>query len=77
MSNHAFDPDFGSAVADTIRAGKIPYLEDATPITFAQLLTREIGGFQQPQATEEFYKGSQEKILLRWPDFFLPSSPPH
>ena len=25
-----------------------PYLEDATPIKFAQLLTREIGGFQAP-----------------------------
>jgi amidase len=25
-----------------------PYLEDATPITFAQLLAREIGGFQPP-----------------------------
>jgi amidase len=26
-----------------------PYLEDATPISFAQLLAREIGGFQPPQ----------------------------
>jgi len=25
-----------------------PYLEDATPIGFAQLLAREIGGFQPP-----------------------------
>ena len=26
-----------------------PYLEDATPIVFAQLLAREIGGFQPPR----------------------------
>jgi amidase len=26
-----------------------PYLEDATPIRFAQLLAREIGGFQPPK----------------------------
>ena len=25
-----------------------PYLEDATPIKFAELLAREIGGFQAP-----------------------------
>jgi hypothetical protein len=46
-SNNAFDPDLGSAVAAAIRARKIPHPEDATSITFAQLLTREIGGFER------------------------------
>jgi Asp-tRNA(Asn)/Glu-tRNA(Gln) amidotransferase A subunit family amidase len=38
-----------------------PYLEDATPIGFAQLLAGEIGGFQQPKG----YDGIAENNALR------------